>query len=469
MKHLKLKLTAVMVGTTVVIILFAILTINFLSQRLIFDQVYNELEQEANYYKNFDINYTYEGKRLFEISSFNLDDYDYYEDIVEDEYSDALNYFTAKERLFYNQYLKGVLRENQIVRINDASNDFFAMLIRVDKNSPYMMNIARESIESSDFNTAVSVAGKMPPDENLASAQVEESIKPLEKNSDTTDNVEDEALSSSADKGRLIVLYTDVSITTNIVSLLNMIFLVLLITAIIVEGFIGILMGSKLENSQKKMRYFFQNASHELKSPLMSVQGYAEGIQQGVITDVKSASQIIIKKSERMRKLIDEMLMLSKLDSNAYIFNSRKIDIRNIIDDSVDNFDMLAEQKSLQVNLDYENTDAVVLGDDLQLYKAFNTVIDNAFKFAESKVCIQSLIKGKVLRTTIYNDGTPIDAVDLEHIFDRFYSGNHISTGIGLAMAKEIVKQSGGQLTAMNSSSGVTFTIDLPLVRKGNK
>lgn len=265
------------------------------------------------------------------------------------------------------------------------------------------------------------------------------------------------------DKGKInFLLYTDINVASTILYTLYAIFALILIIALIAEGLIGYFIGKKLEEEQKKMKHFFQNASHELKTPLMSIQGYAQGIESGVIDDYSLASKTIIKQSKKMKLLIDEILNISKLDSKEYVLKEDVLDIRYIIDDSLQNFRRISKKKNINLSVLIDEDNAYIIGDALQIYKAINTVIDNAFKFAKSEVLIKTYPKDRFLCIEVFNDGNKIKKENLKHVFERFYSAGNFSSGIGLAMAKEIALLSKGDISIKNKIDGVCFEMLFP-------
>ncbi len=259
-----------------------------------------------------------------------------------------------------------------------------------------------------------------------------------------------------------IIIYTDTDYIDALVFMVHITFAIALFIAIILAGFSGFYLGSKIERDQAEIKHLFQNSSHELKTPLMSIEGYAKGIETGVITDYKMASNVIIKQSKKMQQLIDEILNISKLESKNYILKKDTVDIRDVIDDSMQNFRQVIKKKNLKVDISIDEANPLIVGDHLQLYKAINTVIDNSFKFAETEVIIKTFVNEIYLSIEIFNDGNRIKRENLDHIFERFYSKDDFSSGIGLAMAKEIVDLSKGRISVLNRKNGVSFMIDLP-------
>lgn len=254
-------------------------------------------------------------------------------------------------------------------------------------------------------------------------------------------------------------LYVDISAIVSYVKWLNLMFGGAIVLVGVVVCAIGLKLGKTIESAQEIRQSFFQNASHELKTPLMAIQGYAEGIQTGVLPTKESAG-IILEESDRMTTLIEELLALSKIDSAQTKFDFKPTNFVDIVRSVVCSLAPTFEnsQKQIQTELCDE---AMVSCNEKQMRKAISNLISNAFKFCRSVVlCICAVENHKVV-LTISDDGEGIAKEDVLHIFDRFYTGKNGNTGIGLALTKEIVKLHGGDVKAYNRN-GAVFEMILP-------
>ena len=261
------------------------------------------------------------------------------------------------------------------------------------------------------------------------------------------------------------VLYADINAILNYVRWLNWIFCGAVVVVGTVICAIGLKLGKTIESAQEIRQSFFQNASHELKTPLMTIQGYAEGIQTGVLP-VKDSAGVILEESDRMTELIEELLALSKIDSAQTKPKFRETDVTGIIESVADSFSPAFEnsQKKLETELCEE---ATIPCDERQIRKAVSNLIFNAFRFCNTAVTVGCANENGKVVITVSDDGDGIDKADLPHIFERFYTGKKGNTGIGLALAKEIIKTHGGDIKAYNRG-GAVFEISLP-ERKGYK
>lgn len=259
-----------------------------------------------------------------------------------------------------------------------------------------------------------------------------------------------------------IIFYVNETPLYRIVYILNGLFLIILAVSIVGAIFAGLKAGKIIEHSQQKLKNFFANASHELKTPLMSIQGYAEGLKTGVITDQDMATDVIINQSDKMYALVEELLYLSKIESGEFVFKKNKIDINAFTEDSCSSVAGLASKNKIKINYNSSQNHVMVLGDESQLQKAFINIISNGLRYAETTISISITQNVHHVEIWIEDDGEGIAQQDLPYIFERFYTGHHGNTGIGLSLAKEIISQQKGTIKAMNGSKGAKFIITLP-------
>lgn len=254
-------------------------------------------------------------------------------------------------------------------------------------------------------------------------------------------------------------LYVDISAILSYVKWLNIMFC----SAVVVVGAVicgmGLKLGKTIETAQEIRQSFFQNASHELKTPLMAIQGYAEGIQTEVLPAKESAS-VILEESDRMTTLIEELLALSKIDSEQTKPDFKQQDVNQIVGSVVYSLSPAFENSGKQLTQELCN-EAIVSVDEKQMRKAISNLVANAFKYCKTAVFVKCVDDRDKVTVTISDDGDGIAKEDLPHVFDRFYTGKTGNTGIGLALTKEIVKLHGGEIKAYNKN-GAVFELSLP-------
>lgn len=216
---------------------------------------------------------------------------------------------------------------------------------------------------------------------------------------------------------------------------------------------IGYFLGKKLEQNDKAQKTFFENTSHELKTPLMAICGYAEEIEMGVITDYSQAGRMIVSQTERMSKLIEDILYLSKMESGTEPLKCEPIEMASLVQDILMPLEGIVNRRNLSVSLELD--EGYVNGDPEKLEHAVANLITNSVKY----VCSQIEISWKNQVLSIWNDGGELSTEDFSHMFERFHTGQNGNSGIGLALSKEIVEMHGWKLSAKNDRHGICLSM----------
>ena len=257
------------------------------------------------------------------------------------------------------------------------------------------------------------------------------------------------------------ILYVDVGAVMQYSAYLNAVFFAVLAVLSVLVCLFGRKLGGYVEKAHESQKWFFQNVSHELKTPMMAVQGCAEGIHTGVLDPVK-ASGAILEEAEQMSDLVEELLALSRLESGQANAEFRFTDIREVLYDCLRSTEQLTEQRKLCITPCFDEDPVSVNCDEVQLRRAFTNIITNALRYAKKEIQIECKAdRGKAI-VRIRDDGEGIALELLPHIFDRFYSTRKGGAGIGLSLAKEIVSLHKGTISASNDG-GALFEISLPL------
>ena len=218
------------------------------------------------------------------------------------------------------------------------------------------------------------------------------------------------------------------------------------------------------ENINSLKREFFANASHELKSPLTSIIGYQQLIQQGILTtneEIQDATLRTIKEAQRMNKLIIEMLDLSRLENNVQTL-LENINVNKLIADCLAELKPLIEKKNIEVITDLKDVSLEASQSDL--YKLIKNIIDNSVIYNNQNGELKIVLSKNKL--TISDTGVGISKEDLEHIFERFYrvdkarSRESSGTGLGLSIVKHICILYGYKIDVESQvGKGTTFTV----------
>ncbi|MCQ2530749.1 MAG: HAMP domain-containing histidine kinase [Lachnospiraceae bacterium] len=257
--------------------------------------------------------------------------------------------------------------------------------------------------------------------------------------------------------GRVQFYYVNATSETEMIKTISIVMYIIMAVCIVGATLIGFFVGKKIETDQAKQKQFFENASHELKTPLMSIQGYAEGLQEGVISDTKEATAVILNETDKMTNLVNDILSLSRLESGAYKLNKESVEMYSFLSECLTSMEAAINGKDLKVDLKVEGGLPSIEADRVQLEKAVRNILSNAIRYAEKEIKIS--YDGKTLK--IWDDGTPISEDSLKHLFERFYTGKNGNTGIGMSLTKEIVEQHGWKIKAENVDGGAQFVISM--------
>ena len=260
------------------------------------------------------------------------------------------------------------------------------------------------------------------------------------------------------------IMYIDIGPITRYIVTLNWAFFGVLLAISSVMCLLGFRFGRDIEKEAERQQTFFQNASHELKTPLMAIQGYAEGIQAGVM-DTASAAEVILEESDRMTELVEELLDISKIDMGRQLLAFSEMDIRELLYDSIRAVEPAAAASGITIAPDFPEEPIMVKCDDTQMRRAVTNILTNGLRYAHSQLCLTCRPDKRNVIIRIQDDGDGIAEGDLPHIFDRFYMGKSGKSGIGLALTKEIIHLHKGTIHAYNGDSGAVFEITLPMGR----
>ena len=260
------------------------------------------------------------------------------------------------------------------------------------------------------------------------------------------------------------IMYIDIGPITRYIVTLNWAFFAVLLAISSVMCLLGFRFGRDIEKEAERQQTFFQNASHELKTPLMAIQGYAEGIQAGVM-DTGSAAEVILTESDRMTRLVDELLDISKIDMGRQPLTLSETDIRELLYDSIRAVEPAAAASGITIAPDFPEEPVMVKCDDTQMRRAVTNILTNGLRYAHSQLCLTCRPDKRNVIIRIQDDGDGIAEGDLPHIFERFYMGKSGKSGIGLALTKEIIHLHKGTIRAYNGDSGAVFEISIPVSR----
>ena len=225
-------------------------------------------------------------------------------------------------------------------------------------------------------------------------------------------------------------------------------------------------MSRRLQKAEQTQRDFLQNISHELRNPLMSIGGYAQGIERGVFTSPQAAAHTIMEESQRLTELVGELLTLSRLENDTQAASLKKLRVIGPIQDCMDRANGLALQRNIQLALQPFDHSICILANEELFAQVLNNLLSNAIRYAKSTVMLTVEAAEQSVSIGVLDDGEGIAQNDLPHLFERCYKGKGGHFGIGLAIAACSAEKLNGTLSASNrETGGACFTLCLPAAR----
>ncbi len=226
-------------------------------------------------------------------------------------------------------------------------------------------------------------------------------------------------------------------------------------------------MASDLQRSKALDQQFLMSVSHDLRTPLTAISGYAEALRDGAARDPVHVGEVIGNQADRLERLVGDLLDLARLDANRFALHPRPVDVTVIAGRNAAGLQPTAEQAG--VELAVVSTGSVeAWADPDRLAQCIGNLADNALKFARSSVVVTVTDTGRGAVVTVADDGPGIGPEDLPHIFDRLYTGAQQparaenATGLGLAIVRELVTAMGGSVS-VESEPGLGTTMALRL------
>ena len=232
---------------------------------------------------------------------------------------------------------------------------------------------------------------------------------------------------------------------------------------------------SKIDDMRKQ---FISDVSHELKTPIALIQGYAEGLIENVSTDEESRrfyAEVILDETNKMDRLVKQLLELMKLEYGKKEFNNEKFDINELINEVIRKCEVMLQKNNIQVEFESKKP-IYVWADEFYIEQVVTNYFTNAIKHTEEignnkkiKITVKQL--NDKMRITVFNTGKTIPEEDLIRIWGRFYKVDSSrnrqdgGTGIGLALVKAIMNNYQNEYGVNNKKDGVEFYFDVDIPR----
>ncbi|TBL77441.1 cell wall metabolism sensor histidine kinase WalK [Paenibacillus thalictri] len=227
----------------------------------------------------------------------------------------------------------------------------------------------------------------------------------------------------------------------------------------------------KLELSRRE---FVANVSHELRTPLTTIKSYLEALEDGAIEEPQLAHKFVgvtRNETERMIRLVNDLLQLSRLDSKQVTISKEPTDVAEMLDEVVDRFSVQMLQRQIDIRVEVDHALGVMMLDRDRIDQVLDNLVSNAVKYTGEggSISLRAAVQdAKWVEVTVQDNGIGIPKKDLNRIFDRFYrvdkarSRSMGGTGLGLSIAREIVKAHGGTImleSELNQGTKVVFTL----------
>ena len=225
------------------------------------------------------------------------------------------------------------------------------------------------------------------------------------------------------------------------------------------------------EKLEQMRNDFLGNVSHELKTPIALIQGYAEGLKEGVSDDPESREfycDVIMDEASKMNQMVKNLLALNQLEFGDEEIEFERFDLTAVVRGVLQSMEILAQQDDIRV-IFRQQEPVYVWADEFKVEQVIRNYVSNAFHHAglEKVIEVKIKIQDETARITVFNTGTPIPEEDLAHIWDKFYKVDKAHTreyggnGIGLSIVKAIMESFHQKYGVNNYDNGVEFWFEL--------
>ncbi len=235
---------------------------------------------------------------------------------------------------------------------------------------------------------------------------------------------------------------------------------------------------ARMQASQRSQREFVANVSHELKTPLTSIQGFAQAILDGTADSNESrqqAAQVIYTESGRMHRLVLDLLDLARLDAGTADMTMSPVHLPALLNAVAEKFSPQLQRAGVNIEVKAPPDLPTVTADGDRMAQVFTNLVDNALKFTprDGLITMQVVVLNNEMHVSVTDSGTGIPEEAQAKIFTRFYQadparrgGEKHGAGLGLAIAREIVLAHGGRISVRSGlGEGTTFDVFLPLMK----
>lgn len=234
-------------------------------------------------------------------------------------------------------------------------------------------------------------------------------------------------------------------------------------------------MSGELSNLERLRRDLVANVSHELKTPISALRAHLENLQDGVEQADPETLQVMLTQTERLGRLVDQLLELSRLESGDVPLRPQRVSLRPLVSKVVSEIEVTRSDRDVALEEHVPHDLPAVFADPERVHQVLFNLLDNALRFtpAGGRVTVSASRHDGTVDVAVADTGPGISAEHLPRLFERFYridsarSRNEGGTGIGLAIARSVVEAHGGKIWAESEpGKGAVFTFELPIAQE---
>ncbi len=226
-----------------------------------------------------------------------------------------------------------------------------------------------------------------------------------------------------------------------------------------------------LIKEMKLQKRFIASVSHEFNTPVGLIRGYSEALQMGMYENEQEKMNIIdiiIKEADRLNHLVNDILLIIKLDSKTFSLNKQNIDISRLLTSSMNKIDIKANEKSIKLESNIANS-IFIDADPMRITQVVDNLLSNAIIHTpqDGEISVTCSLKDDFIKVSVNNTGSSIADEDKEHLFDAFYRAQDArsrkkgGSGLGFSIVNGIVSAHGGECSVDNIAGGVSFWFTL--------
>ncbi|MBR0081922.1 MAG: HAMP domain-containing protein [Clostridia bacterium] len=232
-------------------------------------------------------------------------------------------------------------------------------------------------------------------------------------------------------------------------------------------------MAEQIKDLDDTRRSFVANVSHELRSPLTSMKGFLEAMQDGTIPQESYPEyiDIVLGETRRMASMVNDLLDLSRIESGMIELHYETFDINELIRRTLITFEARLTEQQMEMEVRFAQEQCFVYADSAQIGQVLRNLIDNAIKYSGKgqTICVSTYSVRREVYVSVKDNGVGIPQEDIPHVFDRFYKVEKahtpsptVGSGLGLSIVKRIIEQHGQTITVRSARGrGTQFTFSL--------